>query len=337
MLRWQSPMLDAGIPETPGAVAVRMQVREAQDFVHAVAGIEMDLVRADAGFGPAAMTYAGDDDVVASVGGLDFSVLAHSEIPRGRMLIHGFPVRPEGLRIGDVRPRAGEPLVHGPGAFVTARLSAGVRATTLVVRTEALESVAEHLRLGDLDLSEDSRPLRPPSGAGELGDDLDRLFADPGLLTTPTATTRLLEDIARTLQSGGSPDSRPPRRLDRRAIVRACIDFVESTSTHQPTMSDLCGAAAASESTVREAFVEVFGMAPTRYFGVRVLSLLRDRLLTAHPEEDTVTGVATSLGLTQLGRVAGRYRALYGENPSDTLRQTGRQSGSSSPWTTVRL
>ena len=50
-------------------------------------------------------------------------------------------------------------------------------------------------------------------------------------------------------------------------------------------MSELCRAANASESSVRQAFVEVFDMAPTQYFQYRLLSMLRIELLRADARE----------------------------------------------------
>ncbi len=65
------------------------------------------------------------------------------------------------------------------------------------------------------------------------------------------------------------------------------------------------------------------GVPPSSYFRLRVLARLRELLLSADPRHDTVTALAASLGLTQFGRVAGRYKALYGETPpSQTLRRS---------------
>ena len=41
---------------------------------------------------------------------------------------------------------------------------------------------------------------------------------------------------------------------------------------------------------------------------------------TARPGEATVTRIATDHGFYELGRFASRYRAVYGERPSETLR-----------------
>ena len=58
-----------------------------------------------------------------------------------------------------------------------------------------------------------------------------------------------------------------------------------------------------------------------QYFQYRLLSRLRDELVQADPAVESVTRIASSLGVTQLGRIAGRYRRLFDELPSDTLRR----------------
>jgi AraC family ethanolamine operon transcriptional activator len=49
-------------------------------------------------------------------------------------------------------------------------------------------------------------------------------------------------------------------------------------------------------------------------------------LHASDPEETTVTQVAFGLGFWDLGRFAGAYRRLFGERPSETLRQRARGS-----------
>lgn len=121
-----------------------------------------------------------------------------------------------------------------------------------------------------------------------------------------------------------SPHDPTPRRLDSRKIVSDAIEFVETNGTHQPTIDELCRAAHASESRVRLAFVEVVGVPPSQYFQRRLLSRLRNDLLDGDPVTTSVTEIATALGVSQFGRMAGRYREAYGELPSETLRRTRR-------------
>ncbi|MDH5519889.1 MAG: helix-turn-helix domain-containing protein [Acidimicrobiia bacterium] len=101
-----------------------------------------------------------------------------------------------------------------------------------------------------------------------------------------------------------------------------CLEFAEFSGSWHFSMSELCHAANACESSVRQAFVEVFDMPPTQYFQHRLLNALRNELLRADPRDETITRVASSLGVTRLGRKSGRYRDVFDEVPSETLHAT---------------
>ncbi|MDN4985015.1 AraC family transcriptional regulator [Bradyrhizobium sp. WYCCWR 13022] len=65
-----------------------------------------------------------------------------------------------------------------------------------------------------------------------------------------------------------------------------------------------------------------------RHFGVSISEMLLDiRLASLHarlaqaPPDISITGIAFDLGFTHLGRMAGAYRAKFGETPSATLRR----------------
>ncbi len=56
-----------------------------------------------------------------------------------------------------------------------------------------------------------------------------------------------------------------------------------------------------------------------RYLRYRQLNLIRRHLLSGSANT-TVTGVMQSVGASDMGRVSGEYKALFGETPSQTLR-----------------
>jgi methylphosphotriester-DNA--protein-cysteine methyltransferase len=149
-----------------------------------------------------------------------------------------------------------------------------------------------------------------------------RVTSDPDLMDDPVERGWLLDSAVTAMAAGrGRTRSRDERRLDSKRIVLDCIEFVDATECHQPTMSELCRAACASQSRVRQAFVEVLDTPPIQFFQYRLLSRLRDELLQADPANESVTRIASSLGVTQLGRIAGRYRRLFDELPSETLQK----------------
>jgi AraC family ethanolamine operon transcriptional activator len=85
-------------------------------------------------------------------------------------------------------------------------------------------------------------------------------------------------------------------------------------------VEQLAAAAGVSERTLRDAFQHYFGLAPLRYLNRRTLHQVRSALKAADPSAATVTSIATKFGVWELGRFARDYRVLFGELPSQTLR-----------------
>jgi AraC family ethanolamine operon transcriptional activator len=92
------------------------------------------------------------------------------------------------------------------------------------------------------------------------------------------------------------------------------------------SLEDLATAVGVSERTVRTAFHDYFGVGPRHYLNLRQLHLIRRTLQGPDPGMATVSAVATHFGVWELGRFAQRYRTLFGELPSATLKR-GRLVG----------
>ncbi|PZQ46246.1 MAG: ethanolamine operon regulator [Rhodovulum sulfidophilum] len=87
----------------------------------------------------------------------------------------------------------------------------------------------------------------------------------------------------------------------------------------------LAAAASTSRRSLHRAFLSMVGETPQAY--VRRLRLHRFRYdLAAEAEAScTVTMAATRWGMGEFGRIAGRYRELFGELPSETLARRRRR------------
>lgn len=107
--------------------------------------------------------------------------------------------------------------------------------------------------------------------------------------------------------------------VSRHDIVHAAQAFVRAHLADPVAIEHLCRVTGVSERTLRNAFYEVCGMSPKQF-------VLRARLAEVHEalrrqgRAATVTMIATDYGFYELGRFACRYKALFGESPSDTLR-----------------
>lgn len=112
-----------------------------------------------------------------------------------------------------------------------------------------------------------------------------------------------------------------PAVVDRASVSRA-LDAIEASEEPMIAMAELVHITNVPERSLRAGFGKYLGMSPTRYMQLRMLNRARHRLVTSGPKETTVAEVAADLGVWDLGRFAARYRGLFGELPSSTLRQS---------------
>jgi AraC family ethanolamine operon transcriptional activator len=115
------------------------------------------------------------------------------------------------------------------------------------------------------------------------------------------------------------PQGRP--KLPRQEIIRRCTELLEERDGEIALVGELAAAAGVSERTLETAFTEYYGVGPVRYLQLRQLHRIRHALRAADPEAVSVTEVIVRYGEWQLGRFASRYRRLFGELPSETLRK----------------
>jgi AraC family ethanolamine operon transcriptional activator len=106
----------------------------------------------------------------------------------------------------------------------------------------------------------------------------------------------------------------------RKQIIRMAMDFVDQHDGEYLSLEELASAARVSERTLRDAFRQYFGISPVQYLNRRILHQIRRALKAADPSVATVTEIATQFGVWQFGRLARDYRFVFGELPSETLR-----------------
>ncbi len=89
-------------------------------------------------------------------------------------------------------------------------------------------------------------------------------------------------------------------------------------------MARLCSLLRVCPSAFENSFKKITGLAQCTFFLRRRLSSARYALLEADRHHESVTGIALENGFTELGRFAVRYRQMFGESPSETLRRRTR-------------
>lgn len=171
----------------------------------------------------------------------------------------------------------------------------------------------------------------------------ERLLAGGPLALPPDLARRLRAALTRLVQKGatGREADDPLDQAMLGAILKACLaavpdrgrlarwsaartvrraeDCFMAAAGRRIALADLCAAAGVGASALNAAFHVITDESPLRYLHKRRLMQARAALVTATPGRAVVKQVALDVGLTQLGRFAVEYRALFGEAPSVTL------------------
>lgn len=105
-----------------------------------------------------------------------------------------------------------------------------------------------------------------------------------------------------------------------RLVARRFHELVASHPLGPLHMLEISLAIGVSGRTLRLACQEQFGVSPTQYLLLRRMRMARRALRQADPDLTRVTDVATDLGFWELGRFSVKYREIFGESPSTTLR-----------------
>ena len=113
------------------------------------------------------------------------------------------------------------------------------------------------------------------------------------------------------------PAGRPPGAV----LVRRAMEIADAQRGPVP-VATLCRLLRVSPGTLENAFKTVTGVTPHAFFLRRRLNHARGVLLREDPLRRNVTDIATELGFNELGRFAVRYRQMFGETPSETLKRS---------------
>jgi AraC-like DNA-binding protein len=114
---------------------------------------------------------------------------------------------------------------------------------------------------------------------------------------------------------------------NRARLARRAEDWMRAHLTEDLHVPDLCQAMRVSRRELEYAFRLVFDESPRDYLLALRLNAMHRTLRLGGHRAGAITEVALRYAMPHLGRLSGRYRALFGENPVDTLRQGGRESG----------
>lgn len=105
-----------------------------------------------------------------------------------------------------------------------------------------------------------------------------------------------------------------------RSLKRA-RDYIHAHAYEKITLQELANYANCSYRSLQAVFGNVLGMSPMEYLKNVRLEGLRNDLLHANSQQQTVAEIANQWGFMHMGRLAYMYKRQFGVLPSDTLNQ----------------
>jgi AraC-like DNA-binding protein len=109
--------------------------------------------------------------------------------------------------------------------------------------------------------------------------------------------------------------------VNRKALISQVIELINDSRAWEMSVPELASLTGVSQRTLLTAFREQLGITPQRYLIAHRCHLARRLLMKSAADRTTVAAVAAKFGFFDLGRFAGRYLAMFGELPSESLRR----------------
>lgn len=142
---------------------------------------------------------------------------------------------------------------------------------------------------------------------------------------TPSGTVggTLLPLLAGAVDGPDGVSVEGSRHLSRRvAAVRTCEAFMRAHLAAEVTLLGLSQVSGIRVRSLINAFEAVTGLSPMVYLKRLRLSGARQALRHANKMQTRIIDVATDWGFWHMGHFASTYRAMFGETPSETLRNS---------------
>jgi AraC-like DNA-binding protein len=129
----------------------------------------------------------------------------------------------------------------------------------------------------------------------------------------------LLSTVREILRSGEtSPAGSAP---NARRLAAQAVELIYDRQDFKLSVRNLAVTLDVSERTLQYAFRDQFDVSPQAFLINCRLHQARKSLQSSDPEQTTVAMIAAKHGFFDFGRFAAKYRQLFGEHPSVTLRR----------------
>jgi transcriptional regulator GlxA family with amidase domain len=113
-------------------------------------------------------------------------------------------------------------------------------------------------------------------------------------------------------------------RLSNDTVAKA-LKYVRGQKWGGLQVANLALAADVTSRTLLRTFRQQLGVGPASYLKLRQLNMVRRALRGKCEPSGKVTNIMSEHGVTEFGRFASEYRALFGERPSETVARSRLQ------------
>jgi AraC-like DNA-binding protein len=219
----------------------------------------------------------------------------------------------------------GDVLVRASGSLDVQRTAGTYRWSALSLTPNDLSRAGEILARPPLEPPAETFAFRPPSALMARLMALHRAAAQLAKRRPADAAiaNALEQDLLHAMVAClASREAASARRFWQHAKAIARFEDFLASKRYEPVyIAEICSAVGVSERTLRICCQEHYGMGPVRYLWLRRMHLANRALARADSTSTTVTAIATDHGFWELGRFSVKYRNLFGEPPSATLKR----------------
>jgi AraC family ethanolamine operon transcriptional activator len=131
-----------------------------------------------------------------------------------------------------------------------------------------------------------------------------------------------LAKVCRRIYAGNRNDNAVGnQKFERNQIIRQAKDYINTAGYADANIADMAQVIGVSERTLRNVFNDFFSTGPKKFLELSLIRAVHQQLHRTDSDEKSVTDILLDHQIFEFGRFAGRYRQIYGERPSETLRR----------------
>ena len=161
-----------------------------------------------------------------------------------------------------------------------------------------------------------------------LGTVMASLRATPEMLRHAAMRKALEQAIYGSLIASINPDTehRPtPSGHARRLVAERAREYMNAHIEEPITVADLCAELRVSRRTLQYSFQDVLNLNPVSFLRALRLNGVRRDLKRSADHSASVADIAARWGFWHLSHFAADYKSMFGELPSETLRNAGHR------------